>query len=57
MHQKFILHIAFPEDKRLKDLTLYDWKTKFKNLIEIITLKQQLATKMSDLQFRSKYDI
>lgn len=27
------------------------------NLIEIITLKQQLATKMSDLQFRSKYDI
>lgn len=34
MHQKFILHIAFPEDKRLKDLTLYDWKTKFKNITD-----------------------
>ena len=50
MYQKFILHIAFPEDKRLKDLKLYDWQTKFKdvkdpvvNILAPLSLKTRKA--------------
>ena len=34
MQQQFILHIAFPEDKRIKNIHLYDWQTKFKDVTD-----------------------
>lgn len=46
MHQQFIFHIAFPEDERLNDLTLYDWQTNFKNVTDpVINVLAPLSLK------------
>ena len=46
MPQHFILHIAFPEDKRIKDIHLYDWQTKFKDVTDpVVNILAPLSLK------------
>ena len=46
MPQQFILHIAFPEDKRIKDIHLYDWQTKFKDVTDpVVNILAPLSLK------------
>lgn len=46
MQQQFILHIAFPEDKRLKAIHLYDWQTKFKDITDpVVNILAPLSLK------------
>ena len=46
MNQQFVLHIAFPEDNRLKDIKLYDWQTKFKNVTDpVVNILAPLSLK------------
>lgn len=46
MQQKFILHIAFPEDERLKGLNLYNWQTKLKHVTEpVVNILAPLSIK------------
>lgn len=51
MHQQFILHIAFPEDNRLKDLKLYDWQTKFNNV------KDPVVNILAPLSLKTRKDL